>query len=124
MAELIRRALGDLNAEDFENIATDVYARHMSQEHLTVLAQFAEGQTGKRFFTMQFAGVLDGTPLSAKDIARQFNADEITEIIKFGQSEAAAELKRQLPAINQDMAAAGQALGKAKMEEYIAQQKQ
>lgn len=119
MAELTRRIFADITAEDFEAIATDVYARHLSREHLVELAQFAESQAGQRFFKLSFDSVLSGIPLDTKEAMRQFDANELTEIIRFGQSDAAVELKKQLPAINQEMAEAGKQLGRAKMTEYL-----
>lgn len=119
MTELARRVFADLTADEIENVASDIYARHITQEHLLELAQFAETQTGKRFFKIGFDRAFNDTPQSPEEVMRQFNADEIVEIIRFGQSDAAAEMKQELPAINQELSQTARELGEKKMKEYL-----
>lgn len=122
LAELSRRALADITAEDFENLAAQVYARHLTQQHLADLAQFTESRTGNRFFRGAIGDALEGKSNGVEDMMRQFNADELTEIIKFVQSEAFVALQQALPAINRELAEEGHKLGESAMQEYIKRQ--
>lgn len=122
LAELGRRALADIKAEDFENIAAQVYARHLTQQHLADLTRFTESRTGNRFFRGAVGDALEGKSSKVEDMMRQFNADELTEILKFVQSEAFVALQQELPTINRELAEEGQKLGEATMREYIKRQ--
>jgi len=124
MAEVMRRALGDFKAEEFEDLAAKVYARHLTQDHLAELAQFAESRTGQRFFQTAIAGAMKGLEekAAAAEFMRQFNADEITDIMKFGQSKVFAALQLALPTINREMGEEGRRLGETKLREYLKRQ--
>lgn len=122
MAELSRRAFGDIKAEDFEDLAARVYARHLTQQHLAELANFTEGRTGNRFFRVAIASELGDKPSKVEDMMRQFNADELTEIMKFVQSDSFAALQQALPTINRELGEEGRRLGEAAMREYIKRQ--
>jgi hypothetical protein len=123
VAELVRRAFVDVDEEDFEILAAKVYARHMNQQHLSDLAGFIETKTGSRFFKVAIdgamEGVLSGKPQDGAAAIREFNADELTEIMKFLQSDSFMALQKKLPTINQEMAQEGEKLGEALLMEYL-----
>lgn len=119
-AELTRRALANFKKDDAENLIAKVYARHLSQAHLAELAKFSESRAGNRLFKIAFANVLEGK--KDQDMAQLFNADELTEIVKFSQTEAFSAATKALPVINRELAEEGRKLGEAAMREYIKQQ--
>ncbi len=121
--ELAHRAFADVTPADFEDIAAKVYARHLSQKSLAGLANFAESPTGNHFFKVTIANAVKGKAKkrSNREILKQFNADELTKIMKFVQSDAYAEMKTELPTINRELGKAGKKLGETKMREYINQ---
>ncbi len=119
MAELTRRAFADLTPGEIEDMISEIYARHVTREHLLELAQFAETKTGKRFFRIGFISVLNNTHQNTEEVMRQFNADELSEILRFSQSEAALALTRQLPTINEEVSEAARKMGEDRMREYI-----
>jgi hypothetical protein len=122
MVELVRRAFADITAEDFEDLIARVYARNLSREHLAELARFTENPTGNRFFRMAIAGALEGKQLNAEDAMRQFNADELTEIMNFALSDAFAAMEQALPTINREIADEGHRFGEARLREYLKKQ--
>jgi hypothetical protein len=119
LAELMQRAFADVTEQDFEDLAARVYVRHLSQEELGQLAQFTESPTGNRFFRMSVASAMEGKPVTGEDIARQFNADELTEIVRFSRSDGFVALKQNMPAINRELGEEGRVLGETKMREYL-----
>ena len=119
LAELMQRAFADVTEQDFEDLAARVYVRHLNQEQLTELAQFTESPTGNRFFRMAVAGAMEGKPLTGDDMARQFNADELTEIVRFSQSDGFVALKQKMPTINRELGEEGRQMGETKMREYL-----
>ena len=119
LAELMQRAFADVTDEDFENLAARVYVRHLNQAELTELAQFTESPTGNRFFRMSVASAMTGTPVSGDDIAREFNADELTEIVRFSKSDGFVALKKNMPTINRELGEEGRMMGETKMREYL-----
>lgn len=119
LAELMQRAFADVTEEDFEDLAARVYVRHLSQQELTELAQFTESPTGNRFFRMSVASAQQGKPVTGEDIARQFNADELTEIVRFSKSDGFVALKQNMPTINRELEEEGRQLGETKMREYL-----
>jgi hypothetical protein len=119
VAELVRRAFVDVKASDFEELAAAVYARHLSQEHLTSLAGFIESKSGGRFFKVAIESAMSGKPADNGEVIRQFDADELTEIMKFLQGESFVALQKELPTINQEMAQDGEKLGQALLTEYL-----
>lgn len=123
LAEVMRRAFEELGSDDFEDLGAQVYARHLRHEHLTELVRFSESSTGIRFFKTVIASVLGGERATKEDLMRQFNADELTEIMRFAQSDASAALNRQLPSINQELAVESRRLGEAKIREYLHNQR-
>lgn len=122
LAELSRRAFSDIKPEDFEDLAARVYVRHLTQQHLAELANFTESPTGNRFFRGAISSKLEGKPSKVEDMMREFSADELTQIMKFVQSDAFIELQQALPAINRELAEEGQKLGETTMREYIKRQ--
>lgn len=119
LSELLGRVFADFTQDDFENLAAQVYVRHLSQEHLAALAQFTESPTGNRFFRMAIASAVEGKPVNREDAMRQFNADELVEIVRFSKSEAFLALKEAQPSINRELAAEGRRLGEMKTREYL-----
>ena len=119
LAELMQRAFADVSEEDFENLAARVYVRHLNREELTELAQFTESPTGNRFFRMSVASAMAGTPVTGEDMARQFNADELTEIVRFSKSDGFVALKKNMPTINRELGEEGRQMGETKMREYL-----
>ena len=119
VAELVQRAFADVTEEDFEDLAARVYVRHLNQEQLEELAQFTESPTGNRFFRMSVASSISGKAVNRDDITRQFNADELTEIVRFSQSDGFAAMKKALPTINRELGEEGQQLGETRMREYL-----
>ncbi|UCH46456.1 MAG: DUF2059 domain-containing protein [Betaproteobacteria bacterium] len=119
VAELVQRAFADFTEEDFENLAARVYVRHLNQEELAELAQFTESPTGNRFFRMSVAGAVTGKAVNGDDIARQFNADELVEIVRFSKSDGFVALQQALPTINRELGEEGQTLGETRMREYL-----
>lgn len=118
--ELIRRVFADITAEEFEDFAAPIYARHLPEEHLAELERFTKSRTGKRFFRLIIARRMENKSAMANDdIMRQFNADELTEIMKFILSDALAAMKQAHPAINREMADAARQFGEAKLREYL-----
>ncbi|MES9992194.1 MAG: hypothetical protein ABW098_09585 [Candidatus Thiodiazotropha sp.] len=121
MSELVRRAFADFKAEDFEDLAAQIYARHLSHAHLLEIAQFSEKPAIDRFFEVIFSNMQSKTPLSKDQIIRQFNADELSEIVKFSQSESFIAMNKSLPKINRELSEAARKLGETKIREYIDQ---
>jgi hypothetical protein len=119
MAELMQRALADSSADDFTDLAAGVYARHVNQADLESLASFSETPAGNRFFKSVVTAVLAGEKIDQNAIMRQFNADELTEILKFSQSPAFASMQAKLPTINKEMGEEGRKYGEQKLKEYL-----
>ena len=119
LAELMQRAFADVSEEDFENLAANVYVRHLNQDELVELAQFTESPTGNRFFRMSVASAMTGTPVTSEEIAREFNADELTEIVRFSKSNGFLALKKNMPDINRELGEEGRQMGETKMREYL-----
>lgn len=119
LAELMQRAFADITEEDFEDLAAKVYVRHLNQSQLTELAQFTESPTGNRFFRMSVTNAIDGKPVTGEDITREFNADELTEIVRFSKTDGFVALKEKMPIINRELGEEGRQLGETKMREYL-----
>lgn len=119
MVELTQRAFADVTAKDFEILLARVYARHLSLEHLNAVAQFTNKPTGNRFFREVMELTLAGQPVSGERLMRDFNADELTEILKFSQSEAFLAYQAALPQINRDLFEEGRQFGEERIHEYI-----
>jgi len=119
MAELMKRALADSGPDEFTDLAAGVYARHINQADLESLATFTETNAGNRFFRSVVGTVLAGEKIDQNAIMRQFNADELTEIIKFSQSPAFASMQAKLPTINKEMGEEGRRYGERKLTEYL-----
>lgn len=120
MAELVRRAFSNVTAEQFEDMAARVYARHLSHEHLHQLAQFSESRSGNRLFRVAIAGAMEGK--KTDDMMSQFSADELTELMKFSQGDAFTAMSRALPAINRELAEEARVWGEATMRDYLKRQ--
>jgi hypothetical protein len=119
MAELAGRVFRELKTPELEDIAARVYARHMSLEQLTELAKFTETPLGERFFRVATAAALDSKNSDHPAIMRKFNADELTLILKFSQSDVFRALQAQLPAINSELKEEGSKFGAEKLREYL-----
>jgi len=119
MSELMKRVLADSSADEFADLAAGVYARHIDQADLEVLATFTETPAGNRFFKTIVGAVLAGEELDQNAIMRQFNADEITELMKFFQNPAFATMQAKLPTINKEMSEEGRKYGERKLKEYL-----
>ncbi len=122
MTDLMSRAFADLKGEDFEVLAAEVYAQHLSYDHIRELEQFSENSAIKRFFSIIFSVVESGQPLNNDELMSRFNADELTQILKFAQSDSFIELRKSLPEINDDLGEAGRRLGEKILREYIDRQ--
>ena len=67
VVEFTQRVMSDIKVEDVIDIIARIYARHLTQKHLTELARFAESPTGKRFIRMTIESVLEGDPAKAQN---------------------------------------------------------
>jgi hypothetical protein len=119
LAEMVRRAFVEVDEQDFEDLAARVYARHVSQDHLTSLAGFIESPAGGRFFKAAIEAATSGKPTDGGEMTRQFSADELTEIMRFLQGDSFLALQKMLPTINQEMAQEGEKLGEQLLMEYL-----
>ncbi len=122
MAELAQRATANITVEDFEELAAKVYSQNLSHEHLSELANFSEMPSISKFFRLIFADIKSDTVPDQQAIMRQFNADELTDIFKFTQSDGYKTLNQSLPKINRELAEAGKKMGEVAMREYLEQQ--
>jgi len=122
MAEVVQRIFADITPEVFEDLAAEVYARHLGRTHLTDLAQFTESPTGNRFFRRVVGSVMSGKTVNGSTLMQEFDADELTEIMKFAQSEAFLALRQALPTINRELAEAGRRFGEERLREYLDRQ--
>jgi hypothetical protein len=121
MSELIRRAFADFKAEDFEDIAAQVYARHLSHEHLIEIAQYTEMPSINYFFRVIFENIASEKPLSNKELISQFSAEQLTDILKFSQSDSFIAMNKSLPEINRELSQASRQLGESRVRDYIKQ---
>ena len=120
MADLIAKATQMVSKQDIETLAGRIYMNHLSKEELTDLANFVETPVGGRFFkTIMTERVIKKSNVPSSEIMKQFNSDELAQIMKFSLSDSAAALKREVPQINKELATAAKELGKLKMKEYL-----
>lgn len=119
VAEVVRRAFADVDADDFENIIAHVYARHISAEHLRALADFTESPAGGRFFRLAIGSALAGERLDPEEAMRRFNADEIEAIIGFVKSDAFKAMSAALPTINRELEVEGERFGERVVQDYL-----
>jgi len=119
MTGLLQRAFVDIDKNYFEDLIAETYSRHVTHKDLIEIAQFSESPTIKRFFNVVFEGVLSGEPVSGENIMSQFNADELTEIMKLSMSESFIRMKESLPEINREMSQLSRKLGGDIVREYI-----
>jgi hypothetical protein len=122
MAELTKRALIDIDADDFENLAARVYVRYLNQPQMAELAKFAESEVGGRFMRVSVAQATSGKKVDPQEIMNQFNADQLLFIMKFIQSEPFVAFQQKINIINEDLKKEGEKLGMATMNEYIRKQ--
>lgn len=121
--EDIRRAMSYVTGEDFLDLITQVYVRHLSIEHLTDLARFAESSTGQRFFQVIISNVIDGNVDNVQDeILSEFKAGELTEIMEFASGNAFQAMNEAQPEINRELSEAARKFSQDKMREYLEQQ--
>jgi hypothetical protein len=117
--EFLRRVFSEITEEEFEEFTAPAYVRHLSEKHLVEIVRFSESNTGKRFFQLVYARKIETQSNITKDDIRQFNADEIAEIMKFSLSDAAEAMKQANPAITRDIDAAENHFVEAKIREYL-----
>lgn len=123
MAELVERVFADFKPRRFEQMAATVYARHLSLEHLSELEQYSRRPAIKRFFAVIFEAIASGEPVDNQALMRQFNADELTEIMRFSSSESVTALKQVQAQINQELSEASRQYAEAAFARYMKQQK-
>jgi hypothetical protein len=121
MAELAQRVFADFKIEEFEDIAAGVYAKNLSEDRLNALARFSETKPGRHFFTAMTTAAVEGKSID-QTLMREFNADELTAILKFGESPEFHELQAKLPVINKELSEEGRRVGQKKMREYLQRQ--
>jgi len=119
VGEVMRRAFNNIQIDDFENLGAKVYTRHMSKPALEEMKKFTEGPVGGRFFRSVFAYIAESKPIDTTEVMRQFNADELTALLKFTQSDAFLEMQKKLPIINKDMEVEGEKLGEKVVKAYL-----
>lgn len=120
MTAIVQEALADVKAEDFERLIANIYASRLSLNTLQELSEYVSKPAGQKIFKIGIANALEGKPEGAeKELIKQLNIVELTELMKFSQSKAFAELQRELPSINQELAEAGRRLGERKLKEYL-----
>lgn len=118
--EMMQRVMGDITARDFEDMAAEVYSRHLNEKVLNELADFTESPTGSKFFKAVFKSVLEGKPENMQsELMSQLNADELTEIAKFAMGDAFKAMQAAMPAINREMAEQGRKLSEEKLKTYL-----
>lgn len=122
IAEVAMRALSSIDANDFENLAARVYARHIPSEHMHALADFTDSETGGRFMRASIDHALSGQKGDTSQLMNQFSADELLQIMKFVQSDAFSAMQAVLPTINAELAQESEKLGQAVMRDYIRRQ--
>jgi hypothetical protein len=125
VVEFTQRVMSDIKAEDVIDIIARIYARHLTQKHLTELARFSESPTGKRLIRMTTESVMEGIPpaKAQNEIMTQFNADELTEIMKFMTTNPASiAMNKAQPMINRDLSEAGRQFVQNKIREYLEKQ--
>ena len=119
LTEVVNRAFANITSDDFENIAAKVYTRHLSKPTLEELMNFTEGPVGGRFFRSIFTYIAESKPIDNDAVMRQFNADELTTLLKFTQSNAFVEMQSKLPTINKEMSEEGQRFSEAVIKFYV-----
>ena len=120
MTELVQRVFADVKVEEFEDLVAQVYARHLDRATLQALVSFSESPLGNRYFRGAIAAALAKEKShSNNELLKQFSADELTQILKFSQSDAFIAFGKALPTINQELGEAGRKLGETKMREYL-----
>lgn len=122
VADLTKRALADITADDFENLAARVYTRHINKAYMTELASFAESDAGSRFMRLAIDQAMSNKKASPDDITRQFSSDELIRLMKFLQSESFSAFQKEINTINAELKVEGEKLGMAMMREFVRQQ--
>lgn len=123
MVELAQRAFAGVNEEYFEQVFAEVYARHLSYSQLVELKKLSANDGVQRFFQALLQAELAGEPFDDEALMRQMNADEITEILVFAESDGGRALIQVQPEINRELLEVSGALGEALIRQYIQQQK-
>ena len=120
--ELTRRVMSNIKAEDFIDMMAEIYARNLTRGSLTELAKFVESPTGNRFFNLIIDSALEGKQANVQnEVMSKFNADELTEIMRFSMSPAFKKMNRVQYKINRELMEAGRQLGQEKIQEYLEQ---
>ncbi len=122
LAELTRRAFADVKQEDLDLFLAKIYARHMSFEDLNKLAESSEKDSIKRFFHYIFDSLKQEQKFSKADFTKQFNADELTEIIKFSQTDSFRTFTEVSSQIKEEIRTSSYALGQKLLQDYIDKQ--
>ena len=122
LTEVVRRAFDSVDADDFENLCARVYVRHLSRDELFVMANFAESNTGTRFFNQVLGQTLQGKQINSTEVMKEFNADELLEIMKFSTSKEFSSAQLKLAAVNSELGIEGRKFGEAVVREYVSKQ--
>lgn len=122
MSELVKKSLETIDADDFENLAARVYTRHLNLNELTDLAKFTESGAGGRFMRISIDQAIKGIPADPNEVMRQFNADELVQLMKFLQSDTFGVLQQKIPVINAELKEESRKLGETLMRVYINKQ--
>ncbi|MEH6367794.1 MULTISPECIES: hypothetical protein [Pseudomonadaceae] len=119
MAELVARVLSDVTPDDFLYMAATAYAHYLSEQQLNELARLSEDPAIAELFQTVAQHEVQGKQLDSDEMAKHLNADQLTAILRFGQSDSARAMKQALPDINRDMEAQVKAFAEDKMIRYL-----
>lgn len=98
-----------------EEVMASSYARYMTVNELNGLADFAGSKTGR----LVFRAVLTNPESEGKDIMKYLNADEMADLARFGQSDAAKGYQRAKNNINRDMQRGVKELTEKAVQDYL-----
>ena len=118
IAELSNKVFADVNEEAFITLASDVYSRNLSSDDLEELANFSESPTIKRFFAVIFDRIATEQPVD-RSVFKQFNSDEILEVMKFSVSGSFTRMSAALPKINKELSMASASYGQELFRNYM-----
>ncbi len=124
MSELVQRAFKEANVGPHivVQIASKVYAKHLSHGDLLQLEQYSQQPEIQRFFRSVFDSIVNGTPPNNAEIMNQFTADELVSLLQFSQSESFLKLNQSFPIINREMTEEAQRFRNELIQQYIDRQ--
>tara|TARA_R110001606_G_scaffold388580_2_gene554016 strand:+ start:44205 stop:44789 length:585 start_codon:yes stop_codon:yes gene_type:complete len=123
IAELANRALADVDAEDFELMLAEIYARHLSYSQLVELEKLSANKGVEHYFELVYQAAFAGKPADDQTLMRQLNADELTQVMILAQSDAFTALSMVQPDIDREIDEAAGAWGEMTMRRYIDEQR-